>query len=109
MKVKYIKPKGRRIKKGSIKMIVNGVPKRIDNFMGLEVRVPNLYWWNKGNMWINKENNKFKVNGWLSTWNGNIKNLKQAIRYIKKHNEIPKGTKFILRSRFKGYDIIIIK
>ena len=45
----------------------------------------------------------------VSSSNDKIKNLKSAIRHIKKHDEIPKGTRMRLESRFKGFDIIITK
>lgn len=47
--------------------------------------------------------------GCHADFNPKISNLKQAIRHLKKHNEIPKGTKFKLESNFPGYDIYIIK
>ena len=45
----------------------------------------------------------------VNSSNDKIKNLKSAIRHIKKHDEIPKGTRMRLESRFKGFDIIITK
>ena len=38
-----------------------------------------------------------------------IRSFKAARRHIRKHDEIPKGTKFKLVSRFVGYDRILVK
>lgn len=107
MKVIYSKPKGQRIKKGSNKVNTNGNKRRVNNFYGLNhwVRLDEelLYWNEKKQLWTTD------IYESTCTDNFNIKNLKQAIRHIKKHNEIPKGTRMVLESNFKGYDIVIIK
>ena len=38
-----------------------------------------------------------------------IKSVKAALRHIRKHNELPKGTKVRLCSNFVGCDVIITK
>ena len=38
-----------------------------------------------------------------------LKILKAPLDTSKKHDEIPKGTRMRLESRFKGFDIIITK
>lgn len=101
MKIKYQRPKGSRITKGSYKY--NG--KRYDNFVVLKVL---------GYIWSEEMNKWYEVNKEPSdiVWsfeNANIRNLKQAIRHLKKHDEIPKGTKCVLCSRWKGYNIYITK
>lgn len=47
-------------------------------------------------------------NGWYSNIYG-IHSFKAARRYLRKHDEIPKGTRFRLVSRFVGYDRILVK
>lgn len=46
--------------------------------------------------------------GWHSNIYG-IHSFKAARRHLRKHNEIPKGTRFRLVSRFVGYDRILVK
>ena len=46
--------------------------------------------------------------GWHSNIHG-VHSFKAARRHLRKHNEIPKGTKFLLVSRFVGYDRILVK
>ena len=119
MKVHYDRPKGQRVKKGSIKITINGRKKRINYFNGLThwVRLSEelLYYVPELDKWITydkvdelKSPNK-KGHILISSSNDKIKNLKSAIRHIKKHDEIPKGTRMRLESRFKGFDIIITK
>lgn len=110
MRVLYDKPKGKRIKKGGSKVVWGDQIRKVDNFCGLThwVRLNEklLEWDIKHQSWVNIDDCH---SGRLSNYNTNIKNLKQAIRHIKKHDEIPKGTRMVLESRFKGYDIVIIK
>ena len=110
MRVLYDRPKGKRIKKGSSKVMWNDQVRKVDNFFGLThcVRLnENLLDWDIDcQKWVNIDD---CISIRTSSYNTNIKNLKQAIRHMKKHDEIPKGTKFILESNFKGYDIVIIK
>ncbi len=37
------------------------------------------------------------------------KSVKAAKRHLRRHDEIPKGTKFILESRFMGFDRVLTK
>lgn len=110
MRVIYNKARGSRIKKGSRTVDLNGTLKKVDNFEGLNhwVKLSEdlLYWDKSKNKWIVM--NEDTVDSAV-TLNRNIKNVKQAIRHIKKHNEIPKGSRFVLKSNFEGYDVIIIK
>jgi hypothetical protein len=99
MRIKYDKPKNQRIKKGTTKY--NG--RRILNFWGIEC---SGYWWHdKTYKWIKLED--WHNEGNVSTINLNIKNLKQAIRHVKKHSYLPKGIEFRLASNLRGYDIYI--
>ena len=119
MKVHYDKPKGQRVKKGSIKITINGRKKRINYFNGLthwaRLNEQLLYYVHEVEKWmtydkvdeLNSPNKKRYI--LVSSSNDKIKNLKSAIRHIKKHDEIPKGTRMRLESRFKGFDIIITK
>lgn len=107
MKVYYDKPKGKRIKKGSVKW----KGRRVRMFSGLtQIYNPNhegfveLWYFHDIDKWCEFEEGQ----GRCSNRNNNIKNLKQAIRHIKKQN-IPKGTVFELTSNFIGYNIYIVK
>ena len=118
MKVHYDRPKGQRVKKGSIKITINGRKRRINYFNGLThwarlseqllYYVPEVDKWMTYNKIDELEFNK-KGSVLISSSNGKIKNLKSAIRHIKKHDEIPKGTRMRLESHFVGFDIIITK
>lgn len=112
MKVTYECPKGQRIKKGSTKVEFgfNGekMKRRINNFYGLTCLGDFVYGVDIDRwllMYDDTSNNCF----FSSTHNDNITNVKSAIRHIRKHDEIPKGTRFRLCSNFKGYNIFIIK
>ena len=118
MKVHYDRPKGQRVKKGSIKITINGKKRRMNYFNGLthwaKLSEELLYYVPELDKWMTYDKvNELESNkkGYIlvSSSNDKIKNLKSAIRHIKKHNEIPKGTRMRLESRFKGFDIIIIK
>lgn len=119
MKVHYDKPKGQRVKKGSIKITINGRKKRINYFNGLthwaRLNEKLLYYVPEVDKWMTYdevsklESSSKKRYILVSSSNDKIKNLKSAIRHIKKHDEIPKGTRMRLESRFAGFDIIITK
>ena len=102
MKIEFSKVKRHRTMKGSYK--VEGRKKRLSVYSGLTTMgmIDNGWWCDKLNRWCSLEelgNNSF------SSSNLNIVNLKQAIRHIKKHKELPKGTKLSLRGNFVGYYI----
>lgn len=105
MKVIYEAPKHLRSKKGTYKSNGKG---RFPIFESLTIldsmNVENHWWCNELNEWCPL------VRGYdLSSDNYNIHSLRAAIRHIKKHNEIKRGTKFLLCSRFKNTSIIIVK
>ena len=105
MKFKYDKIKGHRVKKGTHK-VNTSYKSRINMFSSLTVvsRIDNTWWCEDTNRWGNIEdanNHSFSSN------NHDIKNLKQAIRHIKKHKELKKGTVMRLCSNFVGYSIDI--
>lgn len=106
MKVRYKQAKGNRIKKGSIR-VDNGLRKfKINNFFELRpAKYGDFYWCEEVNKWLAYDDVK-ELN--TSSHNANIRNLKQAIRHLKKQTDIPKGSKFILESNFEGFDIYII-
>jgi hypothetical protein len=107
MKVKYDKPKGYRIKKGTYKSIKAG--RRFSIFMGLEVLNRDYDFYSDDlNKWVTTHK-MCEAGGNGGTRNDNIHSLKSVIRHIKKHNELEKGTELRLTSRFRDYDIIIIK
>lgn len=68
-----------------------------------------LWWWEKKKKWANwKEIVKDKDYGYYcSTYHVNT--LRAAIAHLKRHNEIPKGTKFRLISQYIGKDRILTK
>ena len=118
MKVHYDRPKGQRVKKGSIKITINGRKKRMNYFNGLthwaKLSEQLLYYVPEVDKWMTYDKVsevESNIKGYIlvSSSNDKIKNLKSAIRHIKKHDEIPKGTRMKLESRFKGFDIIITK
>ena len=102
MKIKYNTSKGNRYKKGSIK--VKKLGKRLNIFDSLNCKG---YWWHcQLEKWIKYED--WHGNGDISTNCHKIKNVKQLIRHIKKHSDyLPKGTKFILVSRFSDIKNIV--
>jgi len=65
----------------------------------------NLYWYEDLKVWDKVRND---TGCSFSNYNNNIDNLKQAIRHIKKHKELVKGTRLLLSSNFVGYEIEII-
>jgi hypothetical protein len=105
MRIKYDKALGGRIKKGTYK--IKGRKNRMNMFDSITIisQINNHWWCEKLNKWGTLE--EAKGNG-ISNHNDNVKNLKQVIRHIKKHKELVKGTKLILVSRFKGYNIEIL-
>lgn len=112
MKVIYDRPRGSRIKKGSEKVEFNGKKIRMKVFIGLthwcRLDEKLLDWSYDLQKWVEISSDEYDFRN-ASSVNSDISNLKQAIRHVKKHDEIPKGTRMRLESNFKGYDIIIIK
>ena len=107
MKVKFRQPKGLRTFKGSVK--IRGKNNRIPWFFGLENEDdPLLVWCDKLGVWVDlrTEHNDMYP---LSSINESIKSVKAAIRHVKKHDEIPKGTRMLLVSNFHGCSVEITK
>lgn len=106
MLIKYNKPKGLRIKKGTVKCLSG---KRINMFYGLDItynpKNETLLWCPSHNKWCTTE--EWKI-GPAGTIKDSIYSLKAAIRHLKKQTYLPKGTIFTLQSNFFGYDIEII-
>lgn len=103
MKIKYEAPYGKRVKKGSTK-IVGG---RVCNFYGLCIAGVDY--------WFDRTDNKWRLlddmpmgHSFSDSYRG-IRSVKAAIRHIKKHTEVPKGMTFVLESNFIGNDIYITK
>ena len=105
MKIKYPHPKGHRYKKGSIKL--PGHP-RVDIYYGLE-SCDDLYYCEDKNLWFPM--GEFNSRNYLSASSCNCKihSVKSACRHIRKHNEIPIGSRFRLISNFIGMDIYLKK
>lgn len=107
MKVRYEQTKGNRIKKGAIKISVGDRVVKMNNFFGLRLATygTDLCWCDELDKWCNTiESLGFST----STHNTNIKNLKQAIRHLKKQKQLRKGTEFVLESNFRNHNIHII-
>jgi hypothetical protein len=97
MRIIYNAPKRSRFKKGTVK--VKGRQKRIRIFDSIECKG---YWWNSTiNKWIKYSD--WQGKGDISNSYSGVRNVKQLIRHMKKCSKyLPKGTKFILRSRFRS-------
>lgn len=95
MKVKYELPKGKRFKKGTVKW--RG--KRWNIFDSIDVK--HYFFIPKLNKWVHVDSKLIGKYGAQSFSDKPIHSLKAAIRYIKKHSEIPKGTECVLQSRFR--------
>ena len=107
MKVKFSKPKGQRIFKGTVK--VQGKNKRFPMFLGLENMDDNyLMWSDELNKWIGRYDRPEGEYS-LCSMSKPIRSVKAAIRHVRNHSEIPKGAKMVLMSNFDGYDVEIIK
>lgn len=82
-----------------------------NNFIGLKQLLGNNEWhdW----LWYEYESKTWKpvakCSGWRSSSNCSIHSFKAARRHLRKHDEIPKGTRFRLVSRFVGHDRILVK
>lgn len=95
--MKFQKEKGHRIKKYG--------------FFGISAISNNgdCYWYcDETGKWLTTSELDKAVDVKLASDYLGCKSLKAAMRKIKKAN-VPKGTKFVLQSRFIGYDIEIIK
>lgn len=109
MKVRFLRNKGHRVMKGTVKIPHH--ENRTPVFGGLE-NVDNHYldWCPELNKWIPmSERNNYENGISLFSVNHKIRSVRAAIRHIKKHNEIPKGTTMRLVSYFVGCDVEITK
>ena len=105
MRVIHSKPKGQRINCSTFKCSRG----RVSVFFTLTcASEPSLLWCDKLNKWDIREN--LPKEHWKSShYSKPIRSVKAAIAHLKRHTEIPKGTKFMLESNFVGYDVYIIK
>lgn len=103
MRIKYNTPKGKRYKKGTIKL--KEVGQRLPIFQCL--LCSGYLWHYKSNKWVLPDD-KYCYEFDVDAQYFNVKNIRQLVRHMKKHSEyLPKGTKFILVSRFnKVKDIV---
>lgn len=106
MKIIYEAHKGKRIKKGTLRYL-NGYRCPIFSLECTDEDDNILWWFEDTKQWRTTLSKKGGWNGICSSCNDNIHSLKATIRHIKKHNYLPKGTKFILKSLYVGYDITI--
>lgn len=102
MKVKHIKPRGRRINCTSRRVGDRRIPA-----YGTLSCLGELWWVCDINKWMKYEDIPDGMS--LSSNSKKINSVKAAITHIKRHNEIPSGTKMILESNFVGYNVIITK
>lgn len=98
---KYYQPKGYRFKKGTIKC--GNI--RLSVFLWLEA--DGYYWCDNNKIWVKKPYEE--CHGSYSTASCSVHSVKAALRHIKNHPEIEKGTKITLVSRFKGLDVVFVK
>lgn len=107
MKIKHPFPKGKRYFCSSQKVPGNRRKlHRLPFYWGLTI---NGLWWNETlKKWGTFEEFK-ETHTNYGTHMETIKSVKAAMRHIRKHNEIPKGTKVRLCSNFVGCDVIITK
>lgn len=69
------------------------------------------------NLWFDESDNKWKTyeecisndDPWHFSNYANMFTYKAAKRHLRRHNEIPVGTKFLLSSLYIGQDRILIK
>ena len=88
---------------------LHGKANRVPMFIGLESIGNNRLWWSDTlNKWFDPCNRP-DGNYTVSPFKMGVRSVKVAIRHIRKHDEIPKGAKMRLVSRFIGYDIEITK
>lgn len=107
MKVRFEKPKGQRVYKGTVK--VQSKNKRYPIFLGLENIDDNyLMWSDELGRWIGRHNRPEGEYS-LCSISKPIRSVKAAIRHVRNHNEIPKGAKMVLMSNFVGHDVVITK
>ena len=101
--VNYHSPKGQRYKKGTIK---GKDGRRRHIFIGLQV--DDCWWCKNKKQWV-KDINKCADNDDVSiSSTTNCHSVKAAVRHLKNHSEIPKGTKVTLVSRFIGIPNIVL-
>ena len=110
MKVKHMLPKGMRYNCSSVKNI-NKRSKfhRIPIYSELIIigGTKDLWWCPKLRRWTTiKEaiENRYSYQSWV-----NVNSVRAAKAHVRRHNEIPKGTKLILCSNFVGCDVYITK
>lgn len=76
-----------------------------NQFWWLEEESRTFYYDNNKKMWVGK--NEYTGNTYPATFP--CGSFKSAKRHLRKHNELPKGIKFILVSQFVGMDRFLIK
>ena len=64
-----------------------------------------LYYDYNKNLWVHKQ----EYTGYWYPGTFPCRSLKAAKRHLRKHNEIPKGTKFRLVSMYVGFDLYLTK
>lgn len=67
-----------------------------------------LYYCHKTKKWVTKEKYIFNGGKWLPS-GFPCKSYRAARRHLRKHHEIPVGTKFRLVSKFIGFDRYLVK
>jgi len=106
MKVKHQFSKGNRYFCTSQKIQGNKKLHRLPFYWGL--CIDNLLWNETLKKWGTFEEFK-ETHTSYGTHMERVTSVKAALRHIRKHNELPKGTKVRLCSNFVGCDVIITK
>ena len=69
------------------------------------IREVELYYDKNKKLWVNRD--EYTGNWYPATFP--CHSYRAAKRHLRKHNEIPKGTRFRLASRFVGFDRYLVK
>lgn len=116
MRVKYSKPRGKRVNHSTVKVIADDINirsqctiHRIPVYVGIEIHHSDevLWWLQKQHKWGSIDE-AYEDESYSSMRPG-IHSVKAALRHISKHPEITDGSEIKLVSNFVGHDVYIIK
>ena len=108
MKVKHELKRGYRINCSSQSVYnKDGRKVRVPIYEFLEAEVIDLWWCEELNKWTKLDDIVRTLS--FSSHKHGVHSVRAAVRHIKKHDEIPKGTKFRLSGFFVGCDVVITK
>lgn len=78
-------------------------------FIGLESLDEDLVWDMEEELWKKKDECKNPYSYFNGFGKKDIQTLKAAKAHIRRHNEIPKGTRFLVVNRYEGLDQYLTK